>query len=236
MESLEISAKTVEEATKRALEKLGLTPDQVEVSVVKEGRAGVFGLGAEEAVVRVTPKAQAVPEAVEKSGNIEEAPLADTAKDALQKLVDLMGINGTVEVQDQAELPSEDEEGNTAPAVALNINGNDLGILIGRRGQTLSCLQYVLRLVVGHQTKNWTPIVVDVEAYKQRRYQALQVLARNMAEQVKAKGTPFTLEPMPAYERRIIHLTLANNPDVVTQSIGEGESRKIVILPKDKGL
>ncbi|MBI2287496.1 MAG: KH domain-containing protein, partial [Chloroflexi bacterium] len=117
-------------------------------------------------------------------------------------------------------------------AIALDVKGDDLGILIGRRGQTLAGLQYIVRLIVGHQTKNWVPIVIDVEGYKQRRYQALQVFARNLAEQVKAKGTPFTMEPMPAYERRIIHLTLADHPDVTTESIDEGDFRKVMIIPR----
>jgi len=87
---------------------------------------------------------------------------------------------------------------------------------------------------VGHQTKTWIPIVIDVEGYKQRRYEALRNLALRVAEQVKASGMPFTLEPMPANERRIAHLTLADHPDVTTQSIGEGEARKVVILLREK--
>ena len=113
---------------------------------------------------------------------------------------------------------------------ALGKTGDDLGILIGRRGQTLSCLQYIVRLIVGHQKRSWLPVIIDVEGYKQRRYQALQVFARQMAEQVHAKKMSFTLEPMPAYERRIIHLALADHKDVTTESIGQGESRRVVIL------
>jgi spoIIIJ-associated protein len=132
-----------------------------------------------------------------------------------------------------APVVDSEEDGEVRGAVAFNIVGDDLGILIGRRGQTLDCLHYVVRLIVGHQTDEWVPIVIDVEGYKERRYQALQDFARQMAEQVKAKGTPFKCEPMPPAERRLIHLALADDPDVSTESTGFGESRRVVILPKD---
>jgi spoIIIJ-associated protein len=144
----------------------------------------------------------------------------------------LLGVDGTIVPQTQPIVVEEGKE--TEPSIVLNIHGDDLGILIGRRGYTLSCLQYMVRLIVGHQTKTWAPIVIDVEGYKQRRYRALQVFARDMAEQVKARGAPFALEPMPAYERRIVHLALADHPDVVTESIGQGEARRVVIQPKGR--
>lgn len=220
MESLEVTAKTVEEAIQCALEQLGVGREEVEVSVVKEGRAGILGIGAEEAVVRV----QTLVSAPEKEGDI-----AEIAKGVLERLITLMGVAGSVVSQAQPIVEGGEEAG---AAITFNVNGDDLGILIGWHSQTLSCLQYIVRLIVGHQTKTWVPVVVDVGGYKQRRYQALQVLARHMAEQVQARGAPFTLEPMPAYERRIIHLTLADHPDVTTQSTGWGEARKVVILPK----
>ena len=157
--------------------------------------------------------------------------VAEEAKSVLERLLAEMGVAASVTLQDQA--PVEVEEGATAP-IALDIKGDDLGILIGRRGQALSYLQYVVRLIVAHQTKTKVPIIIDVEGYKQRRYEALRALAIRLAEQVKVRGVPFSLEPMSAYERRIIHLTLAEHPDVTTQSIGEGEARKVVILPKEQ--
>ena len=193
----------------------------MEVTVVKEGKAGILGLGAEEAVVRVKPL-MPVPES-------DIAEVAKVAEDVLERLLTLMEVAGSIVPQDQPIV--EGEEATTS--IVLNIKGEDLGILIGRRGQTLACLQYMVRLIVGHQTKAWVPMVIDIEGYKQRRYQALQIFARRMAEQVKAKEEPFTLEPMSAYERRIIHLALADHPDVITESIGEGEARKVVILPKE---
>ena len=221
MESLEISAKTVEEATRLALNQLGVSREEVEVTVVKEGKLGVLGLGAEDAVIRV----RLLMEEPENKNDI-----AGKAKNILESLLEQMGVVGSVEPRPRLFI--EVEEGETAPIV-FDIKGDDLGILIGRRGQTLACLQFVLRLIVGHQTESWLPIVIDVEGYKQRRYGALRALAWRMAEQVKTQKTPFTLEPMPAYERRIIHLALAEHGDVVTESIGVGEVRRVVISPRE---
>jgi len=222
MKNLEITAKTVDEAIQQALEQLNLTLDEVKVTVLKEGKSGVLGLGAEDARIRVEPL---VPVS-EKGENLTE-----TAKQVLEKLLVLMDVDGSVVPQTP---PSDEESPRGAAPINFDISGEDLGILIGRRGHTLACLQYIVRLIVGHQTEAWVPIVIDVEGYKQRRYGALQNLAHRMAEQVKERETPFTLEPMPAYERRIIHLTLADNPDVTTESIGQGESRKVVILPRKR--
>ena len=222
MENLEISAKTVEEATQHALEQLSLSRDEVEVTVLKEGRAGVLGLGAEEARISVRPLVP-TPGA--------EGDIAETAKGVIERLLTAMGVAASV--VPYANPFVEGEEAATAP-IAFDIKGDDLGILIGRRGQTLSCLQYIVRLIVSHQTKVGVPVTIDVEGYKQRRHESLQALAQRLAEQVKVKKVPFTLEPMPAYERRIIHLTLAGHPDVATHSIGVGEARKVVIAPKEQ--
>ena len=222
MKEVEISAKSVEAAIHQALEQLGVSRDEVEVTVLSEGKTGVLGLGAEEARIRVRPLVPA-PET--------ESDVAEAAKRVLETLISAMGVVASVNPGVQPLV--EGESGATAP-IAFDIMGDDLGVLIGRRGQTLSCLQYMVRLIMAHQRKAWLPISIDVDGYKQRRYKALQSLALRIAEQVEAKGVPFTLEPMPAYERRIVHLTLADHPDVATESIGEGESRKVVILPKEK--
>ncbi len=198
---------------------LGVSREEVKVTVLKEGRHGVLGMGAEEALIRVEPL---VPTPK------KESDIADAAKGILEALLAMMGVTASVVSPARSFV-----EGEATAPVALDVKGDDLGILIGRRGQTLSCLQYIVRLIVGHQTEAWVPIIVDVEGYKQRRYEVLQALAWRIAEQVKAEQTPFTLEPMSAYERRIIHLTLAEHSDVTTESIGEGETRKVVISPKE---
>jgi len=233
MESLEIRAKTVEEAIQRGLQQTGLSRDEVEIVVIREGRSGILGLGAEEAIIRITPLAG------------EPSPvttdLSVTARDVLEQLLSLLGITASIETRSQSDVTDDNftsiPPGETpveAMPITLDIKGEDLGILIGRRGQTLAALQYLVRLLVGRQNKIWAPIVIDVEGYKQRRYQALASFARDMAERVRLRGASFTLEPMPPYERRIVHLTLADHPYVVTESIGQGEDRKVVIILKKK--
>lgn len=181
-----------------------------------------MGLGAEEALVRVEPLMPAPK---------KEDDIAEVVNGVLERLLTLMGVSGSIEPQTHSLVEGVQKADDS---VAFDIKSDDSGILIGRRGHTLSCLQYIVRLIVSHQVKTMVPIVIDVEGYKQRRYQGLQVLARHVAEQVKAKGMPFPLEPMPAAERRIVHLTLVDHPDVTTQSIGQGDFRKVVIVPKDE--
>ena len=171
------------------------------------------------------------------NGNKKE--IGELAQQVLEQLLDLMGLDATVVqieavAQGPAEEAPESQEAPQAPDVAFDVKGDDLGILIGRRGQTLASLQYIVRLIVGNQAKVWAPIAIDIESYKKRRYESLQALALSMAEQVKTRRMPSALEPMPAYDRRIIHLTLANHPDVTTQSSGEGEARRVVIIPKEQ--
>jgi spoIIIJ-associated protein len=219
MDELEISGKSVEVAIRQALKQLGVSRDEVEVTVLSEGKAGILGLGAEEARIRVRPL---VPTAEEK-GDIVEA-----VKGVLETLLNKMGVPASV-------IPhTPPPEIGMTTNIDFDIKGDDLGILIGRRGETLASLQYVVKLIMAHQKKVWLPIFIDVDGYKERRYEALRSLALRIAEQVKVKRMPFTLEPMPAYERRIIHLTLADNPDVATESIGVGEARKVVISPKSR--
>jgi spoIIIJ-associated protein len=213
MKELEISGKTVDEAIQVALEQLGLSEDQVEVVVLKKGRSGVLGMGAEEARIKVKPLLAPG----------EKADVVKVAKDVMEALIKFMKITANVSATQSAtgELP-----------VTLDIEGDDLGVLIGRRGQTLTSLQYIVRLIVAEKLKMWVPINVDVAGYKKRRYESLQNLALRLAEQVKRNRRLIMLEPMPADERRIIHLTLADHPDITTQSMGEGEMRKVAILLK----
>ena len=171
----------------------------------------------------------------------EKKKETEIARSALERLLDLMEIKAdVVPVEEAPPDESPDEEappGNaadTTSVISFDVQGDDLGILIGRRGQTLASLQYIVRLIVGHQAQVWLPIVIDIEGYKKRHNESLQALAWRMAEQVKAQRMPFALEPMPAFDRRIVHLTLADHSDVTTQSSGEGESRRVVIIPKEQ--
>jgi len=208
MEEIEITAPTVEQAIKKAEAQLGMSREQLQVEVVREGKSGILGMGSREALIKVTPMV---------------APQKDIVREVtqvVQTLLDLLGVSARLEVV-SSELP-----------IGLNIVGDDLGILIGRGGRALASLEYVAKLVVMGRLKAWVPLAIDVGEYRKRRRDSLQKLALYLAEQVKSRGRAITMEPMPAHERRIIHLALANNPDVTTRSIGEGENRKIVILPK----
>lgn len=162
--------------------------------------------------------------------SVNENEIAGEARDVLETLLDLMEIPASI--APLSEMITEEETGESA-GVTLNIEGEDLGILIGRRGQTLACLQYIVKLIVGHRTKVWRPIIIDIEGYKQRRSDALQALAWRMAEQVKAKGTAVVMEPMSAFDRRTIHLALAEDLEVTTESSGDGEARRVVIIPRE---
>lgn len=153
----------------------------------------------------------------------------EAAKEILEKLLDLMEIEADVNVSH--EFTAVDDDGETT-SVGLNIEGEDLGILIGRRGQTMASLQHIVRLIMSRQHEVRLPVVVDVEGYKERRCEGLRALANRLADQVTTRNTPFTMEPMSAFERRIIHLALVDNPDVFTESTGVGEARKVVIAPK----
>jgi len=214
MEGLEIAAATVEQAVEKAEAQLGLSRDQFKVEVIREGKSGILGVGDKEALIKVTPvtpSEKARPELVERDA-------VKVVKEILETLLGLLGVSGKVEVLSD-EIP-----------LALDIEGDDLGILIGRRGQTIASLEYITKLIVAGQLKAWLPLTVDVAGYKERRRDSLQRLALYLAEQVKSRRRAITMEPMPPNERRIVHLTLADNPDVTTQSIGEGEGRKVVIL------
>jgi spoIIIJ-associated protein len=206
MEGIEITAATVEQAIEKAEAQLGLSRDQFEVEVIREGKSGILGVGGREAVIRVSPITP------------PERDVAKVVTQVLDTLLGLLGVAGQVEVLSD-EIP-----------LALDIHGDDLGILIGRRGQTLAALEYITKLIVAGRLETWLPLRVDIGGYKKRRYDSLQKLALYLAEQVKSRRHAITMEPMPADERRIVHLTLADNPDVTTQSIGEGENRKVVIL------
>ncbi len=217
MESLEMRGKTVKEAIALALEQLGLEREEVEITVIRESKSGILGIGSEDAIIKVT--------AVEQT----EIPVDDSAKaarEATLEILQLMGISAAVDIE--PPIPGE------MPGVILNIIGDDMGILIGRRGQTLSSLQQIVRLIASHRLQTWVPLNIDVEGYRRRRYASLKVLAQHLAEQVQETGKAITLEPMPSNERRIVHMTLADSAEVTTTSIGEGEGRKVVISLKKR--
>ncbi len=155
-------------------------------------------------------------------------PPAKVAREVLSELLTLMGIQATVRIRQDEDTPTDEDE----PPIVLDILGNDLGILIGRRGQTLHDLQYVTRLITSREVGEWVHLVVDVEKYKVRREKALKQLANRLAERVVLTQQPLALEPMPPHERRIIHITLRDHPIVTTESVGKGDRRKVTLIPK----
>jgi spoIIIJ-associated protein len=211
----EFSGKTIEEAIEKGLAELGVSRDVVNVAIVREASRGILGLGGEEAVVRLTRL---------ETPSAPHASAETDAKEILEELLGHMGIRSRVEI-----LPAAESEG--PDAFSLNIAGDDLGILIGRRGETLRDLEYITRLMLAPKHK-MAKVVVDVESYRVRRERVLRELAKRMAERVEASRQPITREAMPAYERRIVHLTLREHPAVTTNSIGEGEHRRVMILHK----
>ena len=213
MESLEVSAKTVEEAIDLGLKQLDADRAEVDVVVVTEGRAGILGIGSEPARVRVTPR-EKTPEAI------------SIAQDVLEEMFELMDVDAEVRLRTNS-IAGED--------LSIDIMGDDSGLLIGRGGTTLSSLQFMVNYIVSKRLTEWTPVNIDVEGYRQRRYQYLETLAQRLAKRVRNTGKPFTLDPMPANERRVIHMALARNSQVTTESTGAGSERRLSIRPAGRG-
>jgi spoIIIJ-associated protein len=220
-EAVEATGKNVDDAVENGLAELGQERHQVRIEVLHEGRAGLFGIGGEPARVRVTaaPEGTAPPSETMDGGDVA------LAQETLNTLLDLMGV----EAQTSVRPPETPGDGIGLMKAVLDVKGDDLGLLIGRRGGTMASLQYVINLIVSRRYRDNAPFCVDVEGYRHRREQALRDLAFRMAERVRATGRSVTLEPMPANERRIVHLTLAQDPTVATSSVGDGESRKVSI-------
>jgi spoIIIJ-associated protein len=224
MAGVEESGKNVQAATEKALHRLGLDITQVDITVLSEGRGGFLGIGSGQARVRVEPRDRDRAEAPAQPSDDD----IELAVDVLESLLRLMGVEADV----RARAPETPGDGAGLAHAVLDVHGDDLGILIGRRGGTLMSLQYVVNLMVSRKLKSRTMFAVDVEGYRRRREESLMSLAARMADRVKTTGQTVTLEPMPPNERRIIHLALAEDPKVVTVSIGDGESRKVAITPR----
>ena len=215
LEEIEATGKDVEEAIENGLIDLDLKRHEVDVEVLSKGRAGLFGIGGEPAKVRLTMVAYEAP----------EGDVVDFAHETLEELLELMDLDAEATVR----APETPGDGVGLVQAVLDVTGEDMGVLIGRRGSTMASLQYLVNLIVSRKYKGQSPFGVDVEGYRRRREETLQELASRMAESVRRNGRPVTLEAMPAYEHRIVHLTLSKDPTVATASVGEGESRKVRI-------
>jgi spoIIIJ-associated protein len=226
MKSIEISARTVAEAVELALAQLGKDRDEVAIAVLDSGESG------DEALVRVT-----VVDDDDEEDAPAPAPDADLeevqaiARKTLEELLERMDIHAYV-TPVVTRVPGQ--KGDIEETITLHVEGADeeaMGLLIGRRGETLRSLQFLLNLLVSRRVQKWPQVVVDVGNYRQRRQESLEGLARRMAERVRQTGRPIMLEPMAAYERRIVHLALREDKTIFTESSGEGENRKITIFP-----
>ena len=208
MEFMEFSAKTVSEAITEACQKLGVTSDKLVYEVIEEGSAGFLGFGAKPAVIKAGVKLS----------------LEDAAKNFLKEVFDAMDMTVTIEVKYNEEEKSMD----------IDLAGDEMGILIGKRGQTLDSLQYLVSLVVNKETDDYIRVKVDTENYRQRRKDTLENLAKNIAYKVKRTKKAVCLEPMNPYERRIIHSALQNDKYVTTHSEGDEPFRRVVVTLKKK--
>lgn len=280
-QSYEYNAKTVEAAVDEGLRQLGVSREEIEIEVINEGSRGILGIGASDALVRLTRRdtdepsetqarddgeeveeigvdARTEPEetaeivsddaptgvsatidvesdpdptedtqlGIDAEGGADDAELEDLAFDLLNQMLVHLGIKAEIEVSWQ-ENPEDSDR-----ALSLNVVGEDLGFLIGRNGETLSSMQYLIRLMVNQELHRWKNIVIDIDGYKQRRAEQLSQLAHRLAEQVVATGRPASLEPMPPNERRLVHIALRNHEHVYTASTGEDTRRKVQILLK----
>jgi spoIIIJ-associated protein len=258
--TVETAGSDVEEAIAAGLEKLQVDRDAVDIEILDEGSRGVFGLGAREASVRLTVKAQPTqpaPPEVARSAEPERAratrteaepqpaPMPSGAKPetakseqgeaekdiAREALLELLAMMGFEDVQLDVR-KAEAAPGEKGVPLVYDVRGPDVSALIGRRGETLAALQHITRLIVGQDTASWVNLIVDVDGYKAQRAESLRGLAERLAEQAVRTNHRVILEPMPPHERRIVHLTLRDHPQVTTESIGQGDRRKVTIIPK----
>ena len=246
--TLEVIAPSVEEATEKGLEQLGLSENDVEVEVLDAGSKGLFGIRSRQARVRIIIKNGKSEESVkiaEKKPVVSKKNISESENDfpvmtdeeieiaeqvSLQVVKDLlekMKVHATV-----TSSILEPEDSRDYPLIKVDIRGSDLSILIGRKAETLNALQYITNLIVGKELGRWVPLMVDVQGYRTRRKNQLQQLARRMAEQAIHTGRRQVLEPMPANERRFVHLELRDHPKVATSSIGDDPNRKVTIFLK----
>ena len=206
MEYIEISAKTVNDAVIEACKQLSVTSDKIEYEVIEEGSTGFLGLGSKPAIIKAAVK-----------GSIE-----DVAKNFLNDVFAAMDMTVIINVK-----YNEKEK-----AMDIDLGGDDMGVLIGKRGQTLDSLQYLVSLVVNKESDDYIRVKVDTENYRQRRKDTLENLAKNIAYKVKRTKKAVSLEPMNPYERRIIHSALQNDKYVTTHSEGEEPFRRVVVTLK----
>ncbi len=230
--TVEISAKNVDLAVKRALEQLQCSRDDVEIEVLDSGRAGILGIGSRDAVVRVTRKETEAP--AETAAPAAAEPVAETVPEESGKdlaAAEERAIAFLTETTKNMGVPASVTTSLTEEALTVELSGENMGVLIGHHGETLDALQYLTSLLVNRNQENYTRVILDTENYREKRAAALAQLAKRTASRAVRTGR-VALEPMNPYERRILHTTLQDHPDVTTYSEGEEPYRRVIVVRK----
>jgi spoIIIJ-associated protein len=249
--TLEVIAPTTEEAIENGLMQLGLSEDKVDIEILDSGSKGLLGIGGRQSRVKLTLKGESTvseesqtlfDEKPEKEEELDITTIKSVDHDALsdeekqnlkvtrtvvEELLERMRVKATITPR---YVEPEDERDRRV--ILVDIQGNDLSILIGRRSETLNALQYITSLIVSKELNKWVPLMIDVQGYRERRNRQLRQLGRKMAEQAIQSGRKQVLEPMPANERRVIHLELRDHAQVFTESTGDEPYRKVTISLK----
>jgi spoIIIJ-associated protein len=223
MKPVEIEGKTVEEAIRKACEMLQASREDLAIEILENGSSGFLGIGARKAQIRVA-KRESLP-SLEKESPVSSSPgsgLAQEAQRILQGLLERLEIVARIEIQEDGE------------RICLNIQGDGSGLLIGRKGQTLDAMEYLLNKMIPKNLEGRKRIVVDTENYRARREESLMKLAQRLGDKARQLGRPVTVSPMNAHDRRLVHLALQNDRSLRTRSTGTGLYRKIIISADKK--
>jgi len=244
MESQEIEGKTIDEAIKKACSQFGVPREKLNIEIISDGATGFLGLGSKKAkiiasimsidmIIDTQPEPSKKPVQKKSFVNTDSSQSVVTEESAENPATRAKKILDGILIRMNLDCPVTVQE--TSDMIVLNIKGDGSGLLIGKRGQNLDAIQYIVNKAVSKYADNRKMIVVDTEAYRKRREESLIALAANLAEKVKKTKKALTVGHMNAHDRRIIHLALQNDESLTTKSRGEGEFRKIVIMPVKKG-
>jgi spoIIIJ-associated protein len=240
MDFVETEGENIDAAIDNALKLLGVPRDKVTIDILSEGRKGILGFGAQKAKVRaalrkstiepksneaaaVVPSSNLLEESLPKRDPAEVSALTEKARSALAEILRQMGVAATI----------EPKEPTSSGEIVLEIKADDSGLLIGRKGQTLEALQYLVGRIAGErQGSDATHIVIDIENYRERRRKSLEDMALRLGEKAKRQRKTVTVDALSAADRRIIHAVLQDDPWVTTKSLGQGSYRRLLIIPE----
>ncbi len=232
MDHVEAEGDTIDKAIENALKQLGVERDKITVDILSEGKKGILGFGAQKARIRATVRKPGVsvqaselpvsPAEEAPSPAEEAAALGQRAKEVLTEILSLMGIDAQVELR----IGEKNDE------TMVEIRTENSGLLIGRKGQTLEALQYLVSRIAGERGTEGPHIVVDIENYRQRRRKSLEDLALRLGEKAKRQRKTVTVDALSAADRRIVHAALQDDPWITTKSLGQGSYRRLLIIPE----